>query len=155
MVPKEFKPNVGKDTHHSNNDESEEHLAHGKNCWFVYHIFLSAFVNELEHLVGLDLAITWRNGPLELLEVQSFLNVTHHCHVGFWNNNVGSCIESKLFKELLVLVWVHDLSKEGWVFFSVDGTISFIEIHHIFKLRIELSRWTKSYVHSLQLFAVK
>lgn len=57
MIPNGFEFDVGEDTSDSHSDESKEHLAHGEHSWLVYHIFISAFVDKLEHLVGLDLSV--------------------------------------------------------------------------------------------------
>lgn len=81
MIPQEFEANVGKDSQYCHDDESEEHLAHGQHCRFVYHILSSAFVHEFKHFVGFDLSVTAGDGPLELLIVELPLDIADHSHM--------------------------------------------------------------------------
>ena len=126
MIPQEFEADVGKDSQYCHNDKSEEHLAHGQHCWLVDHILSSTFVNEFKHFVGLNLSITARDGPLELLIVKLLLAVADHSHMRLGDDDVGSSVEPKLLEDLLVFLGVSDGDEEGRVCWGVDCAVALI-----------------------------
>jgi hypothetical protein len=104
VVPQELEADVGEDSEERDNDEAKEHLAHGEDGGLVDYILVGALIDELEHLVGLDLAVAGGDRPLELLVVQPLLHLAHHCHVRLRHHDVRRSAEPELLEYLLVLV---------------------------------------------------
>lgn len=146
MIPQEFEADVGKDSQHCHDDESEEHFAHSQHCRFVDHILASTFVHKLKHLVGLHLSVTAGDRPLELLIVQSLLALADDGHMRLGDDDVGCSVEPELLEDLLVFLGVSDGGEESRVCWGVDCAVALVEVDHVFELREELSACWQRYV---------
>jgi hypothetical protein len=155
VVPQEAQTGVGEDAGEGEEDEAEEHLAHGEEGGLVEDLLAGALVDEVQHLVRGHVAVSVGNRPLEGLKIHLPLHLAHHCHLWLGNHQVGRSGEPELLVDVADLVGEGETHEERGVVGSVDGADVLVEVDHVLVLGVEFAGWGRTYVQSLQLLEVK
>ena len=107
-------------------DPTKEHLYHCEKGRFVVDVFTCSLIDKLKHFVGRHVSVCVTDAPLKLLQVRFPLDLADYCHVRFGYDQVRSSFEPELLVKRYCLHAVSYLSKENWLFISMNRSHVFI-----------------------------